>query len=326
VWYGVGCGKIGEDPISRDQYDGIMMGLAYAYQLVPDVRNDVREIVDSVLDRLVTQDGWSLRLPPEGVISTSWLGEIDMQLDFLRIGATVDPARWGAIYQHFRPASAAAWLPGWFTSLDPVSSYYGYNLAHAVFGPTLFLEDDPQARQNYMRAYMILRATTEKHRNAYFDLVRIAVELPQNRQPVAATIGPEVSSLLSEWLQRLAKVKSPSNGFPTNKIPDPDAIRSAWTTLVREYTTLDGSPSFLTTYAFPLPKRTGDTDFIWEKDPFDTNLHPGGNDMCSARAGVPPTDDQLNCCASAAWREAAGVEYLLPYWFSVYLGVVHRPH
>jgi hypothetical protein len=57
--------------------------------------------------------------------------------------------------------------------------YYMFNLSHAVVSPTLVAEDDPGLRQNYRRAYDILRRASAHHRNAYFNLVRI-LEAPGN--------------------------------------------------------------------------------------------------------------------------------------------------
>jgi hypothetical protein len=326
VWYGVGCGKGNESPISRDQYDGIMMGLAYAYALVPDesVRAQIRPIVDSALG-VIQSDEWSLKLPPDGVISTTWFGDIDMQLDFLRIGATVDPARWLSTYQHFKPASALTWLPGWFSTVDPLAGYYKYNLGQGVFGPLLFLEDDPQARRNYRNAYMMTRSATEQHRNAYFDLVRILIELPQDRQAVAAALAPEVSSLLGEWLERLAKVAAAApGGFPTNKIPDSSTFAQHWLETVQPFQPLSGGMPYMTRYPFPLRLRAGDSDFLWETNPFKTGLHVGSSGSCAVPQGIAAMSKQLDDCASAAWREGAAIDFLLPYWMSSYFGLMPK--
>src|SRR4029077_10560546 len=101
-----------------------------------------------------------------------------LELDYLRISATGDPGRWSFEYDSAKAASAVEWIPGWISTMDPLSKYYGFNLSQALFSPTLVLEQDSQLRSNYMGAYKILRRTLRAHQNPYFDLVRILVELP----------------------------------------------------------------------------------------------------------------------------------------------------
>jgi hypothetical protein len=170
---------------------------------------------------------------------------------------------------------------------------------------------------------MLTRAATEQHRNAYFDLVRILVELPQDRSSVAASVGPEISSLLGEWLERLPKV-SAASGFPTNKIPDSETFAKEWLNTVQTYQPLGGGLSYQTRFPFSLQLRAGDSDFLWEANPFKTGLHVGTSGSCAVPQGVRPVPRQLDECASAAWREGAAIDFLLPYWMSAYLGLLPK--
>ena len=300
------------------------MGLAYAYSLVPDetVRKPIRDTVNTAMRVLVLEDQWAPKLPPDGEIAIPWLGEFDMQLSFLRTAATVDPAQWLSVYQHFAPAAALAWLPGWFSTFDTLSRYYGFNLNNGTFGPALFLEDNPQIRKNYMNAYMITRSATERHRNAYFDLVRVLVELPKDRPAAAAGVKNEVSAVLGEYLARLALVAA-SSGFPTNKIPNAQAIIGAWRNSVQPYQTLNGGTPYVTKFVFPLQQQIGDSDFLWEDSPLRTGFHLGSG-TCGLPAGAVPTTMQLEQCSSAAYREGSGVDFLLPYWMANYLGILAK--
>ncbi len=121
VWYGWGCGA--DHAVSRDAYVGAMMGLTYCVLLgsgsVCAAKHSQR-LIESVLDHLLGIGQWNILLAPYDRIRTSYFGNIDMQLTFLRIGKTINPQKYGPVYDHFAPASEVMWVPTWFTILDPV--------------------------------------------------------------------------------------------------------------------------------------------------------------------------------------------------------------
>ena len=43
--------------------------------------------------------------------------------------------------------------------------------------------------------------------------------------------------------------------------------------------------------------------------------------MCAV---TPPTLEEVQMCGSDPKREGPGVDYLLPYWLAVYLGVLPK--
>lgn len=342
LWYGVGCGKDGDDDVvSRDAYVGTMMGLAFAYALVPPVQDQVRNMVDTLLDYVVNRNHWNIPAPPDMVVFTSLIGEFDMQLDFLRIGAMVNPPQWGPAFQEYQSASALSWLPVWFDTLDPMNSYFGFNLSHATLSPALFLEQsDSTVRQNLLAAYQIMRRATATHQNPYYDVANILVAQQAERTTIASAPAPsnqniplssEITSLLAEWLERWnlvqAKVvQGTDSPFPTNAIPNPGDIQWLWNPPrhVGVYTGLGGqSCQVLSTFALPIESRPGDRDYLWEDSPFDTGVTCTGPNV-----GPPPSqtcDDSDPSCrtmATAPYREGAAIDYLLPYWMAVYLGLL----
>jgi hypothetical protein len=328
TWRGIGCGDRGkkDHPISRDQYAGVFFGLFAAYQFVADdgIRQRTRVLMTRMLDYLL-DSGWNVPLPPEGKIYTSYLGAFDHQLAYLRIGKTIAPARFAGHYNRVAAASVAAWLPIWLSVLDPIPEYFKFNLSHAVVSPTLLAEDDPGLRQNYRRAYELLRRASAHHRNAYFNLVRILVELPDQR--AAALLIPsgsnpdlnladEIKGTLAEWLARLEHVKAPT-GLPTDKVPDPGALVALWPEAIH-YHTLDGGQPYLAPFPMPVDTRIGDgMDFAWERDPFQLGLKAGPNNAAPTKADASLAGDPL--------REGPAVDYLLAYWLAVYLGVLPGP-
>ena len=336
VWYGWGCGA--DHAVSRDAYVGAMMGLTYAYFLVqdPEVKQTAQRLIESVLDHLLGPGQWNFLLAPYDRIRTSYFGNIDMQLTFLRIGKAINPQKYGPVYDRYAPASEVMWVPTWFTILDPVTSYFKFNLAQAFFSPLLFLEDQPVLRGNYLKAYNLLWRATSHHKNAYFDLVRILIETSGQRltavtTPVSMTPPPppreEIPMLLTEWLMRRQQVPAPST-LPFNRVAYPNYQAGLWPARIGVYTaaSLDTgvSQSYQSTIPLPVHGRIGDgMDFLWQRSPFGVgvHLHDSGRSFCQQ---TPPTPGNIMICGSDPAREGPGVDYLLPYWLSVYLGIVPK--
>jgi len=358
IRYGSGCGSNSEsdNPISRDQYSGVFMGLAYAYALVPDVQADAKKDIETALDFLLIHH-WNVPMPPDRTISTTFIGNIDVQLSMLRIGASIDPTHvpqgtsqsYQQLYTRYAPASALCWLPVWVSTFDPLDKYYKYNLSHAYFSPLLFLETDPALRANYLTAYNIIRAATATHRNAYFNLVDILAGAATSSSPSAAnpqlTFGDEIKGDIADWVTRWNAVKDPDS-MPRNVTSESAAVylKGLWPDYVRLYTNIPGgvtgplSQSWRSTYPLPLQDRIGSgMEFIWQNTPSEAGLDwpPPGRHVspiglsprpqtfdCSTN---PPTTTQLVLCSSESNSQSPGVDYLLAYWLAVYLKVLTAP-
>ena len=344
VWYGWGCG--GDHAVSRDAYVGAMMGLGFAALLIPDpeVKQTASQLIEGVLDHLLANH-WNFMLAPYDRIRTSYFGNYDMQLAFLRIGKAINPQKYGPVYDHFAPASQLTWVQMWFTSIDPMISYYKFNLSTAYIAPLFFIEDNPDLRTNYMTAYNILRRATAHHKNAYFDLVRILIETPDRRamvansqpdppapNPMAAPLKEQIKTVLAEWLQRRQRVVA-QDGLPLNVVATPEFQRDLWKTndvavyASAGYDTSDGASigkRYVSKFALPVWGRIGDgMDFVWQRNPFDVGVH-FQDSARPACAVTPPTVGEIKICGSDPNREGPGVDYLLPYWLAVYLGVLPK--
>jgi hypothetical protein len=364
IWYGIGCGEGNEHPISRDQYVGIFMGLALANALVPDpgVQNTTKTLITDALDYFLA-DAWDMHTPPNDriPISSTFLGNWDFQLGLLRIGATVNPSgapgpyNFAELYNRYAAGSKFSWIPTWVSVADPDSNYFEFNLSHAVIGPTLFFESDPTLRQNYLLWYNMLRRATRHHKNAYFNLDRILIELPSNRAAVAAqpsysnpnlSLQDEIQGLLEEWLIRLGKPgMNAGDGLPFNFVADPKYEAQLFNDEgVHQYNGLTGSPVFAARYAMPIWARQGNgMDFIWEHSPFDIPLTlppstppvappvpdctatPHSFPLLPGSPGTVTATKILQCGSDLSNQEAPGVDYLLAYWLAVYLDVLPKP-
>ena len=306
VWHAWGCAD--DHPVSKDQYAGVFYGLAMAHQLVPvdSVQARTRTLVRDALDFLLA-NGWNVRLPPKDRYETTFLGDFPKQLAFLRIGATLLGGTYLNQYLQVAPASAHAWIPIWFASIDPVLQYYKFNLSHSALAPALLLEDDPVRRAGLAKAHAMMWRAVRHHRNAYFGLLRVLVQPPAEREAFVQTTTPwldpsmtvskEIRSVLQDWIRRYDIVKT-SSGMPTGAFADPNFQASLSPTDVATFVGFDGSTRQLATFALPVTARTGsDKDFVWQRHPFD------------------PSGSRPN-------RVHPGVDYLLAYWMAVYLGIL----
>ncbi len=343
ITYGFGCGDRGEidHPISRDQYLGLFMGLGYAYALIPDeaIRTQIRALVDPALGFLL-RNNWNVPLPPTGQIVTTFIGDIDAQLALLRIGATVDPAKFAGRYQAVAAATDLAWIPIWFSTIDPAVAYFKFNLGHAALGPATFLESDPALKASWLRSYRILAAPTLSHRNAYFDLVDVLVGAATPSSPSVSNphmaLGAEITSDLADWLTRWSAVKGPT-GMPRNVTSAASAayLAKLWARSPRgvvAYTDTNGNTGWLADFVVPLWARPGNgMDFVWQRSPFGSGVDgPGSGRKVSdpltrrsfACAATPPSTAQLTLCSAEGSREGPGIDFLLPYWLGTYLRVL----
>ena len=338
--YGTGCGSSDADNgTSRDQYSGVFLGLAYAWVLVPEIRDQVQPLVDTALQYLL-DNGWDVPLPPTTqVVRTSFMGDFDAQVSLLRIGATIDPQRFQGQYDAVKTASALAWIPIWFSTIDPVFSYFKFNLDHAFLGPALFIagppnEPDGATIQNLLAAYSVVRAPTVSHRNAWFDLVDLLVHGPWKATDThnwdgTLTLGQEIQSDLADWQTRWS-YDHDAAGMPTNDTSQQAAqhLVNYWTSGgVGQYSSGVGTSGSVISSVVPLQYRVGDgMDFVWQRGPFGVGVDDSSSKRtedgykCGSR---PPTWQQIKSCSSAhPQREGSGIDFLLPYWVAVYLGVL----
>lgn len=328
IWYGWGCGD--NWPVSKDQYIGAMLGLGVAWKLVPDagVRKAAGELIEDALDYLLRND-WNVRLPPDGRIQTSFLGDFPKQLALLRIGKTVKPGKYGDDYDKVAAAAELAWIPVWLSSFDPIFQYYKFNLSHAAFVTALVLEESAAQRQRWHDSYQLLWGPVAHHRNAYFDLARILAEPPATRPAILGspsqanvnvTLAGEVKTVLGEWVRRWTLVKG--RWGPLNRVGDAAHQLRLWPDDFGTFQTVDGKTYCLAKYALPVDGRRGaNAEFVWEHAPFRLSV---GAESCK-KSPRPDTEQILKLDSKQSSREGASVDYLLAYWLAVYLELLPAP-
>jgi hypothetical protein len=183
---------------SRDQYSGIFLGLAVAYDFVPDetIRTQAAALVTRLLDYLLAH-GWSVQMP-DGSFSTTFMGRPDQQLTLLQIGRHVNPAQYEAVYTAFAAANAAAVsAPIRAECQDTYGSYYKFNIDYISMFDLVRLEPSGSPFSLlYANAYHVLRKCTATHQNAHFNMVDRALRGANGRRDA------DTRDFLGLWLER----------------------------------------------------------------------------------------------------------------------------
>jgi len=184
---------------SRDEYTGVMFGLAVTYDMVPDgtLRATISDLVTLLVDFL---DGhnWSVVMP-DGSSGTSFLVRPDQIETFLAIGRHVNPDHFTSFSYQAQRDLFATTVPVPIT-VDAASdgSYFKFNLDYLNLYNLIRLESS-SAKAIYEAAYSQLRSATASHQNAFFNVIDLALNGPDSSR------DNETLSLLDGWLLRLRR-------------------------------------------------------------------------------------------------------------------------
>jgi len=150
---------------SRDQYLGVFFGLTAVWNLVPDPSAQARTaaLATEMLDNL-TSRAWTVVMP-DGSPSTTFIHRADQQLALLKLGRRANPGRFENTYKAL--ANTASWtvtVPIAAEVREPHDSYFKFNLDYVGFWSLLTSGDNTLIRNNYKRAYDVLRRSTDDRR------------------------------------------------------------------------------------------------------------------------------------------------------------------
>lgn len=332
VWHGYGCGGV-HPAISRDQYAGLFMGLTFVHRLVDDpaLRERAAHLIDQMLDFLISND-YAIEVPPDVQGQNYWFGW-DKQIALLRMGVEVRPDRYRDRWLKAAAALPTAWIPGFVSAIDPLHQYYKFNLATATFLPALFLEQNDAVRPGFEFARDVAALPIRHHKNAWFTVASLLGERPGDRLAAASsaahsngaiTKAQEVRTLLGQWLARREAMPGP-NALPLGGVPDPGFLADLWPADVTRYRKLDLGVACFARYALPPDKRIGrGMEFLWQRHPFDVGMK-SENCLPAPRGQRTPPSVIAAQGAPNPQREGPGVDFLLPYWAGVYVGILPPP-
>jgi hypothetical protein len=225
---------------SRDQYSGVVFGLSVAYDMIDDT--NLRGLIEQDLTRILIYllvHNWNVVMP-DGKVSTTFVFRPDQQLSFLQAGRKVNPQFFTVVYAIYRAVYAPfVTVPVFIDSLDDHNHYFKFNLDYINLYDLIRLEEDGSPyKAFYMTAYNILRARTQSHGNAHFNMIDRGLKAPDSVRDT------ETVTLLNLWLLRPRRDyfvdwrgKFPACGSDRSCIP------------------------------IPVNERVN-TDFLWQRSPF----------------------------------------------------------
>lgn len=225
--------------VSRDQWVGVYFGLTAAWNLVDDaeIRAIVRWLAVRGANSLLKRN-WILR-DPDGALTTTFWGRADQQLMILKLVRRLDEDHFTGNYRAMSLTLAPETIvPISLEVKAPFTSYFKFNLDHISMYGLLTSGDNSYVRENYEKAWDILRRTTDDHGNAFFDVIARAIDGPNERRDAG------IRAMLDAWLER--------------------PRRDDWVDLRTELRLCADDRS-----CDPIPvQRRVTTDFIWQRSPF----------------------------------------------------------
>lgn len=221
---------------SRDQYAGVVFGLAVAYDLVSDpaIKSTISDLITRVIEYPRGHD-WVI-VEPDGSKNLDFIPRSDYVSAFLEIGRHINPGRFnGNTIEEDILLAVNVGIP---IQVDTANddSYYKFNLDYINFYNLVRL-DPNQGATDSRSAYNALRKHTAGHMNAFFDIIDRALN------GANAARDAETLLLLDQWLQR----------------PRRDAIVD-----LSQQVAVCGAQAC---QPVPVPLRPP-TDFLWQRSPF----------------------------------------------------------
>jgi hypothetical protein len=276
--------------ISRDQYLGVMHGLGCAYDNLDDPA--AKQLAGSLMTRIVdylVANGWVAMKHDNVTMSAVFAVSPEKMIAFTALAARVDPVKYQALRDEVGALAWVVWVFDMPSVVDPLESYYKWNLEEGAVYHALRLETDPGRGAALSRAHAIERRAIGHHENAYFQTIDAALD-----PSLATALGPAVLDELRRFVARGRR------DFTVTSSADPTVAKGSYTSLLGTSTTTLGQGATSSTEAlFPIAVESRpSTDFLWQRDPF-------------ALDGVGDPR-----------RQAPGVDLVLAYWMARFYKLV----
>jgi len=278
--------------ISRDQYLGVMHGLGCAYDLLDDpaTRKQAGDLIGRIVDYLAA-NSWVAMRHDNVTESAPFIQSPEKMIAFSALAARVDAGKYQPMRDELGQLAWITWVMDLTGTLDPLSSYYKWNLGYGATYHAMRLETDPSRFQALSRTHAIDRRAIGHHENAYFQTIDAALD-----PTLAATLAPEIQDELWRFVARGRREVSVMNST------DPTIQQGTYSVpLSYQKTATSGTlvPKTVTEALYPIAvEKRPPTDFLWQRDPFQLD---GGGDPK---------------------RQHPGVDLVLPYWMARYYNLV----
>lgn len=276
----------GENGISRDQYSGVLFGLATAYDLVEDasVKSQCKNLITEAVEYLENHfwifepDFFALTTAYSEKSPQIWQGASHFKLMYLALGAHVNPEKFAAKLEQISKLADSAWLSTFFKVIDPYNDYEKFYTEITDLYTYFRIETNSERREQMKKVVRMLDFYLGHHRNVFFDTI------------VASIFPSKLSNKLNNMKVGLYKFVNRSHRLVRHSSIDMNSIVKVNTILPT------GETVSMAKEALPTEFRDLTLENVWEK----AAHHLDEND---------PNEDQL---------ESVGTDLTLPFWMAKY--------
>jgi hypothetical protein len=302
---------------TRDQYAGIVFGLATAFDLVgpddPALQAQLRDDIILLSDYLL-RHGWWVVYPQSSRTSSNPSADplfiitpsarLHMAQTARRAaavaGSLAEVAKWEAVWNEEIATTGQGLQDEALLEIQgPHDSYFSENLQHLRAYQYIGLEPNPATRLFLKQSFAIVDANTRDDINAHFETITYALTGEPQRLQLALQ---HLHDWLDYWAIWSIGVNNSSRcGNGLDCVPEDQVTIVEQTPLGPvEYVRAGTSAKKRANYPLPVSVRPG-SDFLWQRSPFRLD---GGQ---------------------SATGESPGIDFLLPYYMLRHLTEVAPP-
>lgn len=322
----------------------IGLGMIYALCNDTEVRNVVRDAVDRMLTfhvnsgwRFMDYDGKTHDMGPEAIILYP-ITDVSYVMTYLRIGKTVNPEKWSALYDSYAYDRLFTMKTSKHSNFDVFrifswgGGYFNLNLETSIAGVLCFLEDDPQLKLIYQQNFLEpLQSIYKYHRNAWFDVLyylgmsninytnyESIIQKPENNK-ISDNLKLYLNKSIGDCLMRIAYAQYPYRNFQhanggtsfstsiyIDPIPNAPYPSDELYDLSKDFNLDDPILKIILSFSSPQNRRLyprpadfyDQTSWMWESSPFESPSGSGNGNS-----------------------QAITGSYSSPYWIARYLNL-----
>jgi len=123
--------------VTRDQYLGILLGLATVYEHVAedhaDIRSAVKRLLATQFDFMVRNNWFLVGDETKTGVPNFWNPGSDQKYAYLAVNNFVSGGKYQAQLDEIRQGVPAVWLTAWLNTRNTVAKYYKFNLAYLSY-------------------------------------------------------------------------------------------------------------------------------------------------------------------------------------------------
>jgi hypothetical protein len=296
---------------SNDEYGGYYMGLGLALKYVNDtyVQSTVSQVVDQVANYMVDTNFLGISGPggPSGVDQKAKLGSGGIWVStLLKMASMCYPEKYNDLYYQYVASEMYYLSSSEGGDHETIANYYAYNFAHCVVFAFLLLEGiDSEIGKVYYQYYLnSLRKFTEFHRNAWFNVIFLALSAKKGDYP---TIEHDIE----DQLMRLEINHFPDRAYKLKSVP------SNFT----EVESIEEWKNFMENHSWGSTMEIGfiesNLDEVYLTQPLTVEYRPTDNYMWQRN----PFTNQTGGWSYSRY-ENPGTTFTVPYWIGRAFGFI----